>query len=355
MHYHGLVRLADWLEPAALASGPPTSEIQIARTGTWEHPEYGKFTISEAVLQEFVDNFYNGTRGVELAIDQAHRPDDGAAGWVRELHKRGSELWATIEWTPVGVQLISDGIFRYFSPEFAPRYTDPETGAENRNVLLGGGLTNRPFIKHMHPILLSEGGATVMVWPRDVADGDTEEEATMELSEQVRTALGLSEDVDAAGLVAAVEQFIAGQAETPEVARLTEENQTLNDANRQLAERVTGLEERLRRGEWERYRDGQLREGRLTMALAEQFEPLYLSDPERATAIIGALPKAVDLSERGSDSGEPVSDDTPDKLFLAEVTTYQTEHKVDFATAMREVSQRKPDLAAAYQQHARGR
>ncbi|MDQ7790252.1 MAG: ChaB family protein [Clostridia bacterium] len=132
------------------------SEIQIMRTGSWDHPQYGKFTINEDHLQGFVDSFYSQVRGVDLAVDQAHDPNKGAAGWFKDVSKRGGELWAKIAWTSWGLSLIRNKIFRYFSPEFHFSWTDEETKKAHKNVLFGGALTNRPFLKGMDPIMLSE-------------------------------------------------------------------------------------------------------------------------------------------------------------------------------------------------------
>ena len=132
------------------------SEIQIMRTGSWDHPQYGKFTINDGHLNVFVETFYSRVRGVDLAVDQAHDPDKGAAGWFKDVYKRGDELWAKIAWTPWGLTLIRNKIFRYFSPEFLFSWTDEETKKVHKNVLFGGALTNRPFLKGMDPIMLSE-------------------------------------------------------------------------------------------------------------------------------------------------------------------------------------------------------
>lgn len=137
-------------------SSDDDSWIEILRTGKWNHPQYGKIEVSEHDLDQFIQNFKNNVRGVDLAVDQAHKPDEGAAGWFKELKKQGSSLLARVEWTPLGKWLVENGVFRYFSPEFSFKYKDPEKGTEYRNVLFGGALTNRPFIKGMSPVLMSE-------------------------------------------------------------------------------------------------------------------------------------------------------------------------------------------------------
>lgn len=130
--------------------------VEILKTGEWDHPRYGKIIVKEQDLDKFIYNFNNNIRGVDLAVDQAHKPDEGAAGWFKELRKDGPRLMAKVQWTPVGKWLLENNVFRYFSPEFSFKYKDPEKGKEYRNVLFGGALTNRPFIKGMAPVLLDE-------------------------------------------------------------------------------------------------------------------------------------------------------------------------------------------------------
>ena len=136
------------------------NEVQILRTGEWEHPQYGDITITEEDLDLFIKSFEDRARRIDLAIDQAHDPQKGAAGWVESLEKKEVNgelgLYAEVDWTGFGKELIEDKRFKYISPEFKFNYEDEETGKVYQNVLFGAGLTNRPFIKDMQPILMSE-------------------------------------------------------------------------------------------------------------------------------------------------------------------------------------------------------
>lgn len=136
------------------------NEVQILRTGEWEHPQYGDITITEQDIDLFIKSFEERARRIDLAIDQAHEPDKGAAGWIEGLHKRQENgsvgLYAEVDWTDFGRELIDDKRFKYISPEFRFNYEDDETGELYENVLFGAGLTNRPFIKDMEPIMMSE-------------------------------------------------------------------------------------------------------------------------------------------------------------------------------------------------------
>ena len=136
------------------------SEIEVLHAGIWEHPQYGQIKISEHDIDKFIQNFNSGTRKVDIAVDQEHMPEKGAAGWFKTLEKVAEDgkvkLKAAIEWTKLGKELIKDGIFKYFSPEFDFEYEDQETHEEFENVLIGGALTNRPYFKSLAPVAFSE-------------------------------------------------------------------------------------------------------------------------------------------------------------------------------------------------------
>lgn len=103
-------------------------------------------------------NFDLRVRGIDLAFDYYHDSNEDASGWVKDLQLRenGQELWAMVDWTPKATQKLSDRELRYFSPDFAFEWQDPETGVAFNNVLFGGGLTNRPFVKEMQAIVAAE-------------------------------------------------------------------------------------------------------------------------------------------------------------------------------------------------------
>ena len=142
------------------SSKKPISEIEILHAGEWEHPQYGTIRITNEDIDRFINSFNDKVRTVDLAVDQEHMPEKGAAGWFKTLKKvfedGKTKLKASVEWTKLGTQLITDGIFKYFSPEFDFDYEDMETHEQFENVLLGGALTNRPYFKSLAPVMLSE-------------------------------------------------------------------------------------------------------------------------------------------------------------------------------------------------------
>lgn len=135
------------------------NKVQVLRVGKFKHPSYGDFEITPKVLAEMKTNFDARVRGIDISFDYYHDSDKDAAGWptALELSSDGTELWAiNVDWTPEATKKLSDRALRYFSPDFAFKYVDPETGKSYSNVLLGGGLTNRPFVKEMKAIVAAE-------------------------------------------------------------------------------------------------------------------------------------------------------------------------------------------------------
>jgi hypothetical protein len=79
-------------------------------------------------------------------------------------------LWIAVEWTKDAAAKIKSKAYRYFSPEFVDSWKHPKTGEVFKDVLFGGGLTNRPFLKDILPVNLSEfviGGT--LVDPKEIA------------------------------------------------------------------------------------------------------------------------------------------------------------------------------------------
>jgi phage I-like protein len=148
-------------------SGMPADQnptVQVLRVGQFNHPKYGEFKITPKILSEMKANFDAKIRGVDICFDYFHESDKDAAGWPNELFlaEDGNSLWARVDWTPTARKKLTEREIRYFSPDFAFQWKDPETGKVYNNVLFGGGLTNRPFVKDMAAIVASENKGGIM-------------------------------------------------------------------------------------------------------------------------------------------------------------------------------------------------
>jgi len=170
----------------SLADDSEGSWVHALPVGNYDHPIKGKLSFTLERISRFAENINNRIRGIDPDIDYDHKLDpskgNSAAGWVKKAEARHNGLWLFVEWTSKAKQAVRDREYRYFSSEFVPSWKDEKTGKEYQDVLLGGGLTNRPFVKDLVPINLSE-----MVGPNE------QQEETMD-PKLLAQLLGLSED-----------------------------------------------------------------------------------------------------------------------------------------------------------------
>lgn len=147
------------LSELPLSDGQVPERLQIFRCGTYFHPEYGKFEITPDTLKAFKKNFDDRVRRIDIALDYGHNSEAEAAAWFTnvELSEDGTELYAVVDWTPDGKDAVAQKKYRYISPDFTFNYQDNEKLTKFGPTLLGAGLTNRPVIKAMEPVVnLSE-------------------------------------------------------------------------------------------------------------------------------------------------------------------------------------------------------
>src|SRR5690349_19034546 len=144
------------LSGIALADSGPTW-IQALPLGTYLHPVYGEIKITPDRVQKFAANVTAKVIDKQPDIDYDHKKrTDHAAGWVEAAEARPDGLWIQVDWTPKARQMLKDKEYKYFSPEFIDEWKHPKSQAVHQDVLLGGALTNRPFLKDILPINLSE-------------------------------------------------------------------------------------------------------------------------------------------------------------------------------------------------------
>jgi hypothetical protein len=148
--------LAD-LAGASFDDATRTSWIHALPLGKYIHPMYGEIDASMERAQRLADSVNNNVRGQQLDIDYDHKVKDGkAAGWVQKAEARADGLWLLVEWTKKAYRAIKEKEYRYFSPEFVDEWQHPATRNVFKDVLFGGGITNRPFLKGILPLNLSE-------------------------------------------------------------------------------------------------------------------------------------------------------------------------------------------------------
>lgn len=211
--------------------------VQALPYGSWDHPLYGMSYFSEWNAENMVRNFKENVHGKELlTTDYEHGLDPArgtmSSGTILDMEAKTDGLFWFVEFTPRATKEILDGEWNYFSPEYHDIWENPMDNVIHSDVAQGGGLTNKPWVRGMLPInlseVLAERGAIVVdpqgevSWEehhdpdqdphsqpkpedddsaadtgsrRDTPPIETEEqEASMKLSAAVLTALGLSED-----------------------------------------------------------------------------------------------------------------------------------------------------------------
>ena len=140
------------------APATPQVEIQIAKLGDFQDGRYGEFSITETDVADWRRNLEH-LPGGRAPIDLDHSADRSprrteAAGWITDIALKDGVPKATVEWTPVGKSAIEDKRYLFFSPTYGEHKT--ETGEVHENTLIGGALTNRPFLAMPALTLASE-------------------------------------------------------------------------------------------------------------------------------------------------------------------------------------------------------
>lgn len=137
--------------------GTQVKWFQAMPLGKWQHPIHGPIEITSDRVAQFAANVNDGVRGQELDIDYDHKERIGdAAGWVKGAQARPDGLWLGVQFTKNALAKLKEKAYRYFSPEFTTKWEHPSTGVVHKDVLFGGALTNRPYLKGILPINLSE-------------------------------------------------------------------------------------------------------------------------------------------------------------------------------------------------------
>lgn len=141
---------------------PEDGWYHIAVPGEWPHKPTGLVqVVDEASMQSIVSDFTEaGSQphwpGVLIDFDHQSLDEDKpttAAGWIIELDKRASGIWAKVRWSDLGRKSIEGGRYRFISPVW--RSTDCDM-LENDRIrplkLMNCAVTNDPNIKGLFPL-----------------------------------------------------------------------------------------------------------------------------------------------------------------------------------------------------------
>lgn len=151
---------------AEQTESPNMRWIEALAARTYSTDEYGDVPVTLDKLERMVHNFKENVRGQDVAIDYNHGLDRAkgakAAGWYRDMKVAPSSanpempsLWTLVEFTEEAAKEIKDNQWKYFSLDWEDWWKDND-GNKHLDVIMGGGLTNRPVAKNMIPINFSE-------------------------------------------------------------------------------------------------------------------------------------------------------------------------------------------------------
>lgn len=373
------------LNDITLSEDGKTSRVQILRVGAWDHPSYGHFNVEDNDLATFKENFDKQIRRQDIAVDFEHFSDDpgGAAGWVKDLEIKNHALYALIEWTKRGMAALKDKLFRYFSPEFDFEYSDPETGMEYKDVLIGGALTNRPFIKDMEPVVLSENIKLKTKWEEVKSDKKNIQALPKDIRDNAKEVLNLNEGVkmdkeellkkqqeNPDSLSDEEKKFLEENKEEPKkeepkeepmeeekkeeeqpkesaelsekVAKLTEENKKL----REMAEKGVAADKELKKMKMSEKIDGLAKEGKILPKQKDKMIEFALGLSEEQSKkfdeIMSESEKVISFSEKGfgGESGSMNASET----FNKKAKELSEKDKISLSAAMKKVAKDEPEL-----------
>lgn len=359
------------------ADGTVTKRVQVAKTGRFWDPRYGRFAITTKEFATWIKNFdalwSRSADRMGMPVDIDHGPekrgDTRAAGWVTQLDTLGEdgktatpqELWATVEWNKLGQELVGDRVYAYLSPSYTAEYRD-ETGKAHGTAMNGAGLTNRPFLRMATVTLdaLDDAGIELSDRPEEArSDSPT---AMTDFLKKAREALQLGEDVSEDKVLEAITEAAA----KPDPAKPTGDAKTLaeqakdqglivlteiqfTDLQAGVAKGVAAdkaLAETKRDAAW----DKALEETKVVPAQKDSMFELHENQPELFFKLLGeAQPQAHTAATGGSGGGTPsggaaveqeardagVSLDTDAAALDAKVQKVLTEHpEIDYGTAL---------------------
>lgn len=387
--------------------------VQAFPFDTWDHPIFGETTVDQDIAARYKRNFDNKVRGQEIATDYEHGLDPAkggkASGWIREVDIREDGLWFGVNFTETAKEEIEKGEWKYFSTEISDEWEHPHTKEVHKDVIIGGGLTNRPWVKGMVPInfseLFEEKGGNVgdenkneskesehsepgtgsPPAPRTDEDGsddkaitsgsrrdtppvDDPEAKVKELDAKLRETLGLDPDAD---IVKAVTEMKDEVQPLRDAAKAHSEKKAFAEAYPDEFARLQRLEkvdrENTAKAFAENYERFSKKDGDAVVKTTRGFSQLVVdkiealvlksfSEKITPTDVADVLDTIADggiveFGEKGSSrtrSTFSAESDNPRKAFAELVTTIQNEDKLSYADAVTEAAKREPAMFDAY-------
>jgi len=307
--------------------------IHVLPIGKWKAPwQFMGLEIYEITadhIRQFVANFKSGIPGIDIAVDQNHRSGP-APGWIKDLRAEQDGLWARVEWTVLGDELLSQKLFRYVSPSWYDAailpYQHPVTGEKIPWVLEGMAVTNKPFFKELPAVAHHQGNGILVCTAASPDTSRTDPDSAA--GPRTTTAQGDDPMPDPSG------PKQPNAANQPDPAR-TGDGQDTPESLRTERDAAVARSAQLEAEAAERKREDDLskltarfaaaktKDGQLAQAHAERLAAVAIDVPEdkreaHVTATIEALEKGiVPKGERGGTAPHVTGGDVNPALFAA--------------------------------------
>jgi hypothetical protein len=386
-------------------SGESVVWVHAVPIKTWHHPAYGEVSVTRERAERMLANFNEGVRGQDIATDYEHGLDPAkgtkASGWLRDMRLEDDGLHWAVEFTEPAKGEIDNDEWKYFSPEWYDVWVHPDTQEVYEDVVVGGGLTNRPYIKGLVPLNFSE--VIVAEQVDEVADkehaepgtgtppqpapanpdnpdraqgdeggaGGSRRDTPPGIDAKLREILGLSEDAD---IVKPVEDLMKEVAPLREAAKAHSERKTFSEQYPDEWREMQELRKDRIENEAKTFSENYSRfkkkdsEERLTTGFSarvlNKLEDVHrkFSEGSVTATDIAELMDAVadngivDYSELGSSRfTERERSNQPGKAFAERVAEIQENDKVEYDAAIKLAADRHPDEYAEYRSEVAGR
>jgi len=221
-------------------------DIEMLRVGKFNHKKYGKLDIDVATLNTMVQNFDNNVVGRDISFDWNHKSEDASA-WLKSVRVEDDKLIGTVDFTDKGADSVKNKRYGYFSIEYSDDHEDSESGDTFGPTILGGALTNRPFITKLQKIEFSlDGNKDVSLYRLEDNSMLVDKDGNKIVRQPVKTIVKEKEfvtDDDTKKQLAEFSDFIVAQKKQMEemngvIKTLQEENKSLKDANNNIQSRA---------------------------------------------------------------------------------------------------------------------
>ena len=229
-------------EPGEAGVAPEWIQVLPAIQGELRtHDHRGPYIIDD--IDALIAASFAEARTGKIPIDQDHAMDKAAPrgdpapsrGWITELQAREDGLFAKVEWTKVGAELVSDRAYGGVSPVLMV-----PPGKKNVKFIREVSLVNRPNLRDMAALQSQESSEMLneLIQMLGLAEDATEEQVKSKiksLTASAKEASAQSEDISAVAKA-------AGLKEDATVEEITAAVQTTMDASSDTEKTITALQ-----------------------------------------------------------------------------------------------------------------